>query len=98
MDIYTCENVAILVTIKNECIRYKHNIKTREQLVSMFLSHNINCNLIQKEPINIDILIKQLDVQLMKSCNHCWRQEWIDISYDQAKLVTYCENCEVTQY
>ena len=97
MDIQSCNNVPTLVSIKNECIRYKHKIKTKDHLVSLFLSHNINCNLIPNESSDIDTVIYQLDVQLMKSCNHCWIQEWIDTSFHQAKLVTYCEYCELTQ-
>ena len=97
MDITNCNDVLTLITIKNECIRYKNNIKTKQNLVSCLQLHNIKCNFIEKNFVNVDGMIKEIDSQLLKYCNHCWRQEWIDVSYDEAKLVTYCENCEITQ-
>ena len=89
-------NVTDLIKIRNECTRYKQNLKTKSELYECFSFYNISKDL-QYTNNDIEKVIKIIEEHLLEKCEHEWTQEWIDVSLDESKLVTYCKRCEITQ-
>ena len=55
--------------------------------------------LLENPTNNIDYhkMIEHINHFLLKYCNHLWIDDYIDISLEKSKCITYCEYCSITK-
>ena len=97
---FSYKTVDELIMLRNGCVCYRNNLKTKQDLYNLFSLYGVNVypNIFNNtDKYYINKVIETIESELYEKCHHEWVQEWIDISIDESKKVTYCMCCEITK-
>jgi hypothetical protein len=106
------DTLSDMVTLSKQCVSFLDQLQVNRQRIIQDIKNNEN-NFFEKNPEIISQFNALFDPTIFKSkviafseeiedtvdsyCCHDYVADFVDISYDQSKRVTYCQLCELTK-